>query len=81
MATVSRSYAVARIGPVRIAGFLAWLLWLVVHLIYLVGFKNRLTTLVDWAVAFIGRGRSERTVISRRFTRRPHTSRAGGETS
>jgi NADH dehydrogenase len=64
MATVSRSYAVASIGPLRIAGFGAWLLWLAVHLIYLVGFKNRFTTLVDWAVAFIGRGRSERTVIT-----------------
>jgi NADH:ubiquinone reductase (H+-translocating) len=62
MATVSRAYAVASIGRLRTAGFVAWLLWLVVHLIYLVGFKNRITTLVHWAVAFLGRGRSEWTV-------------------
>ncbi|MCL3862246.1 NAD(P)/FAD-dependent oxidoreductase [Actinotalea sp. K2] len=61
MATVSRFYAVASVGRWHVAGFVAWLLWLVVHLIYLIGFKNRLTTLLHWAVSFVGRGRSERT--------------------
>lgn len=61
LATVSRFQAVAKIGPVKTAGFGAWLLWLGVHLFYLVGFKNRITTLLHWAVSFIGRGRSERT--------------------
>lgn len=61
LATVSRFQAVAKIGPVKTAGFGAWLLWLGVHLFYLVGFKNRVTTLLHWAVSFIGRGRSERT--------------------
>ena len=61
MATISRFSAVATIGPVRVSGFLAWLLWLGVHLVYLIGFKNRVTTLLHWAVSFLGRGRSERT--------------------
>jgi len=62
MATVSRFHAVASVGSrIRLAGFIAWLMWLAVHLIYLVGFKNRVTTLLHWAVTFIGRGRSERT--------------------
>ena len=61
MATVSRFYAVAAIGPLRLKGFLAWLIWLVIHLVYLIGFKNRVTALLHWAVSFIGRGRSERT--------------------
>ena len=60
MATVSRFNAVASIGRVRLSGFLAWLLWLAVHLLYLVGFKNRVTTVLHWAVSFLGRGRSER---------------------
>jgi NADH dehydrogenase len=60
MATVSRFNAVASVGRLRLAGFLAWLMWLAVHLIYLIGFKNRVTTLLHWAVTFIGRGRSER---------------------
>jgi NADH dehydrogenase len=61
MATVSRFHAVAAIGPLRLKGFLAWLIWLVIHLVYLIGFKNRVTALLHWTVSFIGRGRSERT--------------------
>jgi NADH dehydrogenase len=61
MATVSRFHAVASIGSrIRLAGFIAWLAWLAIHIVYLIGFKNRVTTLIHWAVTFIGRGRSER---------------------
>jgi len=75
MATVSRFFAVAQIGPVRTAGVTAWALWLGVHLVYLVGFKNRLTTLLHWAVSFLGRGRAERAstwqqVVARNTLRR-----------
>jgi NADH dehydrogenase len=62
MATVSRFRAVAWFGPVRVAGPVAWLLWLVVHLAFLTGFKNRVATLASWTVAFLGRGRPERTI-------------------
>jgi NADH dehydrogenase len=62
MATISRFSAVASVGRVRLAGFAGWLLWLAVHLLYLVGFKNRVTAVLHWLVSFIGRGRSERTV-------------------
>jgi NADH dehydrogenase len=64
MATISRFSAVAQVGKLRFSGFLAWLLWLVIHLIYLVGFKNRVTALLHWTVSFIGRGRSERTATA-----------------
>jgi len=61
MATVSRFHAVTSVGSrIRLAGFIAWLMWLAVHIVYLIGFKNRVTTLLHWAVTFIGRGRSER---------------------
>jgi NADH:quinone reductase (non-electrogenic) len=60
MATVSRFDAVASIGRLRLSGFLGWLIWLFVHLLYLVGFKNRVTAVLHWAVSFLGRGRSER---------------------
>ena len=62
MATVSRFRAVAWFGPVRLAGPVAWLLWLVIHLAFLTGFKNRVATLASWTVAFLGRGRPERTI-------------------
>lgn len=82
MATVSRFFAVAQVGPVRTSGFAAWLLWLGVHLVYLVGFKNRLTTLLHWAVSFVGRGRAERAatwqqVVGRNAVRRDDDAEPG----
>ena len=62
MATLARFRAVAWFGPVRVTGPVAWLLWLVVHLAFLTGFKNRVATLASWTVAFLGRGRPERTI-------------------
>ncbi|MGY1834494.1 NAD(P)/FAD-dependent oxidoreductase [Blastococcus sp. SYSU DS0510] len=60
MATISRFSAVADIGKFKFSGFIAWVLWLVVHLMYIVGFKSRITTVLHWMVSFLGRGRSER---------------------
>lgn len=65
MATISRFDAVASVGPIRATGWPAWLLWLVIHLFYLVGFEHRITTLFHWAVSFAGRGRAERAVTAR----------------
>jgi NADH dehydrogenase len=60
MATISRFSAVADIGKFQFSGFIAWMLWLVVHLFYIVGFKSRITTVFHWAISFLGRGRSQR---------------------
>jgi NADH dehydrogenase len=62
MATIARFRAVASIGRLELAGFVGWLMWLVVHLTFLIGFKNRLAALANWAVAFVGRGRRQRTI-------------------
>jgi NADH dehydrogenase len=71
MATISRFSAVASIGKVNLSGFVAWLLWVAVHLLYLVGFKNRVTAVLHWAVSFLGRGRSERvSTVQQAFARR-----------
>ena len=71
MATVSRFSAVASIGKVRLSGFPAWLIWVAVHLVYLVGFKNRVTAVLHWAVSFLGRGRAERVAtMQQAFARR-----------
>ena len=61
MAIISRFRAVAMVGKLRITGVLAWLMWLAVHLVYITGFKNRITAVMHWFVSFLGRGRSERT--------------------
>jgi NADH dehydrogenase len=70
LATISRFSAVVSIGRFRFSGFVGWLLWLAVHLFYLVGFKNRVTAVLHWAVSFLGRGRSERvSTVQQAFAR------------
>jgi NADH:ubiquinone reductase (H+-translocating) len=81
MAMISRFSAVASIGPLRLSGFPAWLAWLAVHLVYLVGFKNRLTTLLHWSVSFVGRGRSERTVTQQQIFARQALDQLGEQFS
>lgn len=61
MATISRFRAVANVGKLQVRGFLAWLLWLFIHLMFLIGFHQQVTTLGHWLVAFIGRTRTERS--------------------
>jgi NADH dehydrogenase len=65
LAAISRFRAVAKIGPLRIGGLIGWLLWLVVHVTFLTGFKNRLGALARWVISFVGRGRYERALTGR----------------
>jgi NADH dehydrogenase len=67
MATISRFSAVATIGKLRLSGFVAWLMWLGVHLFYITGFKNQVTALLHWAVTFLGNDRSERTATEQQI--------------
>jgi NADH dehydrogenase len=76
LAVISRFRAVARIGPLRVGGFLGWLLWLVVHITFLTGFKNRLGALARWTISFIGRGRYERALTGRWVARREAARRS-----
>ena len=62
MAAVSRFSAVAQVGPLEFGGFIAWLAWLVLHLVYLVGFKTKVTTLISWAVTFLSTHRGQLTI-------------------
>jgi NADH dehydrogenase len=64
MATISRLRAVAMVGPLRVSGFPAKVLWLTVRLMTLTGFKNRLSVLFNWTVAFLGRGRAQRVITA-----------------
>ena len=77
MATISRFSAVASVGRFRLSGFTAWVMWLAVHLVYIIGFKHRLTTLLHWAVSFVGRGRSERTVTQQQIFARQAIDQLG----
>jgi NADH dehydrogenase len=79
MATISRFAAVADIGTLKFEGFIAWVLWLVVHLFYIVGFKSRITTVLHWAVSFLGRGRSQRVATQQQVYGRLALEHAGPE--
>jgi NADH dehydrogenase len=71
MATISRFRALAAVRGVELSGFAAWLLWLVVHVVGLTGFKNRVAALANWVVAFLGRGRPQRVItLQQVFARR-----------
>ncbi|MDP2771929.1 MAG: NAD(P)/FAD-dependent oxidoreductase [Nocardioides sp.] len=75
MAIISRFRAVAMVGRLRLTGVLAWLMWLAVHLVYITGFKNRVTAVLHWFISFLGRGRSERTTTEQQIFARSALAR------
>ena len=64
MATISRHHAVAKIGKLEFGGYFAWLAWLFLHLLYLVGFKNRISTLMSWMITFTSNSRGQLATTS-----------------
>ena len=62
MATVSRFNAVAQVGKLEFGGFIAWLAWLLLHLVYLVGFKTKIVTVLSWTVTFLSTNRGQLTI-------------------
>ena len=62
MATIGRAAAVADLGRIRLSGRVAWLAWVFVHLMLLVGFQNRLLVLMQWAWSYLSRNRSARLI-------------------
>lgn len=82
MATIGRAAAVARIGPLHLAGPVAWAAWLGVHIVYLIGFRNRLLVLLGWAWSYLSWQRGVR-LITRGWPTpagtSPSRSRAAGD--
>jgi NADH:ubiquinone reductase (H+-translocating) len=70
MVTILPFAAVASVGRFRFSGFIAWLIWLVIHLLYLIGFKQRVTTLLHWTISFVGRGRAEGAITRQQVVAR-----------
>jgi NADH dehydrogenase len=62
LATIGRSRAIADFGKFTMAGFPAWWLWLFLHIMYLVGFRNRMSVLLQWAYAYVTYGRGVRLI-------------------
>ncbi len=62
LATVGRSFAIVDIGNIRLTGFFAWLIWLAVHIYFLVGFRNRLVAIFQWAWTYFTFDRGARLI-------------------
>jgi NADH dehydrogenase len=62
MVTIGRNAAVARIFGLRLSGLVAWLIWLTVHLVWLIGFRNRMLVLVNWAWNYLTYDRGVRLI-------------------
>jgi NADH dehydrogenase len=62
LATIGRARAVADIKGLKLSGLIAWLTWLGVHLVYLIGFQNRLVVLIRWSFSFVTHGRGARLI-------------------
>ena len=65
LATIGRMAAVVHFGKLRLAGLLAWWFWLVVHIFFLIGFRNRLIVLINWAWAYWSYQRHARIILGR----------------
>lgn len=67
MATVGRGRAIMQSGNLKMSGFLAWIAWLLVHVYYLVGFKNRISVVFHWALAYLTFRRGARLIVSKEW--------------
>jgi NADH dehydrogenase len=65
LATIGRGAAVAHVGRLKLSGFLAWMLWLFVHIFFLIGFRNRLLVMIQWAWSYISYDRGARLITGR----------------
>jgi NADH dehydrogenase len=70
LATIGRQAAVAAIGRMRLTGGLAWLLWSVAHVYFLIGFRNRIAVTLDWAWAYVTFDRGARLITGATFNAR-----------
>jgi NADH dehydrogenase len=62
LATIGRAAAVAEVGRVHLSGLIAWMAWLCIHIFYLIGFRNRLLVLLQWAWAYVTFQRGARLI-------------------
>jgi NADH dehydrogenase len=66
LATIGRSSAIAEMGRIHLSGFLAWCAWLLVHIYYLIGFRNRVVVMIEWAWAYFTFQRGARLITRNR---------------
>ncbi len=76
LAVIGRAAAVADLGSLKFSGYFAWLLWIFIHILYLVGFANRVLVGFQWAYSFLTRGRGARIIANSSSERRGTRPRA-----
>jgi NADH dehydrogenase len=64
MATIGRGSAVAEVGPISVNGFIGWLMWLGLHIVYIIGFRSRVVVLITWAWNFFFYDRPVRLIVN-----------------
>jgi NADH dehydrogenase len=62
LATIGRARAVADVKGFKLSGFIAWIMWLLIHIWYLIGFQNRIIVFLRWAISFFTHGRGARLI-------------------
>jgi NADH dehydrogenase len=67
MATIGRKAAIAEIGKLHLSGFIAWMAWLMVHIFFLIGFRNRFAVIFNWAWSYFTYQRGARLITGRRL--------------
>ncbi|MGC2153120.1 MAG: NAD(P)/FAD-dependent oxidoreductase, partial [Terriglobales bacterium] len=92
LATIGRAAAVAQIAGLELSGYIAWLAWLFIHILFLIGFRNRIVVMVNWAWAYLTYERGARLITGRddlpgwkrpssiSDSHRPHNNDAPAET-
>jgi NADH dehydrogenase len=79
MAVIGRNAAVVRLRGRSFTGLPAWMLWLFVHLAYLIGFRNRVTVIMNWAIDYLLLDRAVRLILPRETAEAESAGDAAGE--
>lgn len=67
MATIGKKSAIVQAGKIRMAGFVAWVIWLFVHIFYLIGFKNRISVMAQWTWSYVFSKRGSRLITEKNW--------------
>lgn len=73
MATLGRKKAIAQINKLKFSGFLAWLIWLFIHVYYLIGFKNKLSVISQWSYAYFTFKKGARLIVDKEWRSQTNT--------
>ena len=81
MATIGRSAAIAQIGRLHFSGFVAWALWLGLHLVFLIGLRNRISVFFQWTYSYFTYKRGARIIMGQEITTPPAPAQPGSSAS